>query len=130
MEESWSCPYRQGRLLRVGPSFLLAPPRERPCSGRRRLTVCTLSHFLLVAYAPLLPELAKPVPARVRGLTEGGGGGKGLYARTTTGTPSLRWQRVLLGFRELLIPVSLLLGGFRFCRQRPSQLVKPNFTTL
>lgn len=74
LKESWSCPSRLGKLHRVEPFYLVTPRLGRPCSGCRRLTVCTPSHFLLVAYAPLLPELAKLVPARVRGLTGVWGG--------------------------------------------------------
>lgn len=133
LEESWSCPFRQGRLHRGGPFFLIAPRRGRPCSGRRRLTVCTPSHFLLVAYAPQLPELAKPVPARVRGLTDWGGGvleGRGSTLGLPQTPPPCGGNVSYWASGSSRSPWSVLLGRFRFCRQRPSQLVKPNFTTL
>lgn len=105
LEESWSCLSRWGKLRRGGSPSRLATPRGRPRSGRsRRLTVGTLSHFLLVAYPSPVASAGESCPR------PSAGSGVGVLRKEAprpsphTYTPSLQWKRVQLGFRELPDP--------------------------
>lgn len=94
-----------GKLRRGGSPSRPAIPRGRPRSGRsRRLTVGTLSHFLLVAYPSPVASAGESCPR------PSAGSGVGVLRKEPprlsphTYTPSLQWKRVQLGFRELPDP--------------------------